>query len=492
MYQVLYFLWGTDWHIAIKISGYILIGLTFAGVAGTILLENRNPVKVMAYIMLLAFVPVLGLIVYYYLGRDLRKRRRFTLKGSKDETLMLRYWESQRKEIELMQLQLRHLVASKQELSAMLLNTRHSILSQNNRVKLLLNGEEKFPAVISALQAAKHHIHLEYYIFTADEIGNAVAEVLVQKLQEGVEVRFIYDDLGSDKIGSIPQLLRDYGAEVFAFSPVLVNFYLNANYRNHRKIIIIDGEVGFTGGINIDDRYLNNGKHAIFWRDTHLQIVGDAVNILQLQFLMSYRYCSKQTFPFGPPYFHRSHLKEHCFIDIVASGPDSDFPMVMQSMLMAFNLARRSIRISNPYFIPNEQILTALQMAALAGKNVELLIPAKGDSFFVQHAMQSYIKPMLDAGVKVYFYEKGFIHAKTIVVDDNLAIVGTVNMDNRSFYLNSELSVVIYDRLTVHKLHNAFEHDLQNAVQIDRRSWRNRSLWQRFVDALCRLLTPLL
>ncbi|WPQ64238.1 cardiolipin synthase [Chitinophaga sancti] len=492
MYQVLYFLWGTNWHIAIKIIGYVLISLSFIGVVGTILLENRNPVKALSYIMLLVFVPILGLIVYYYLGRDLRKRRRFTLKGSKDETLMLRYWESQRREIEHMQLALRHSVSSKQEISAMLLNTRNSVLSQNNKVQILLNGEEKFPAVMKALREAKHHIHMEYYIFAADDVGNEVADILIEKLKEGIEVRFVYDDLGCSDIGDIPDLLEEHGAEVFKFSPVLINFYLNANYRNHRKIIVIDGNIGFTGGINMDDRYLNNGKHPVFWRDTHLQLEGDVVNLLQLQFMMSYRYCSKNTFPFSDPYFHRSHIKEHCFADIVASGPDSDFPMSMQTILMAINVARRSIRISNPYFIPNDQILSALQMAALAGKNVELIIPSRGDSFFVQHAAQSYVKPMLDAGAKVYFYQKGFIHAKTIVIDDNLAIVGTVNLDNRSFYLNSEIAVVVYDRPVVHKLNAAFEQDLQDAVQIERRTWKNRSIWQRFIDAVCRLFTPLL
>lgn len=492
MYQIFYLLWGTDWHIAFKVTGYVLITLTFIGVVGTILLENRNPIKALAYIMLLVFVPVLGLIVYYYLGRDLRKRRRFTLKGSKDATLMLRYFESQREEIELSQLQLRHSVASKQEISAMLLNTRHSVLSQNNRVDVLLNGEEKFPAVMDALRTAKNHIHIEYYIFAADDVGNAIAEILVEKLKEGIEVRFIYDDLGCDHIGDIPDLLEEHGAEVYKFSPVLINFYLNANYRNHRKIIVIDGAVGFTGGINMDDRYLNNGKHEVFWRDTHLRLEGDVVNLLQLQFLMSYRYCSKKVFNFDSPYFYRSEIKDKCFVDLVASGPDSDFPMTMQTILMAINVARRSIRISNPYFIPNEQILTALQMAAQSGKNVELLLPFRGDSFFVQHAAQSYIKPMLDAGVKVYFYEKGFIHAKTMVIDDNLAIVGTVNLDNRSFYLNSEIAVVVYDKPTVKKLQESFKQDLQDAMLIDKRTWKNRSIWQKFIDAVCRLLTPLL
>lgn len=492
MTTILDFLSDANWHVVVKIFGYILLILTFGGVIGTILLENRNPVKAMAYILLLVFLPIVGLIVYYYLGRDLRKKRRFTLKGSKDETLMLRFFENKRPEIEEMQVALRRQVASKQEISAMLLNTLHSLLTKHNRIRVLVNGEQKFPAVMQALREAQHHIHIEYYVFVADDAGNEVAGILLEKLKEGVEVRFIYDDLGSDNIGDIPEQLEEHGAEVYAFSPVLVDFYLNANYRNHRKIIVIDGKTAFTGGINIDDRYLNNGKHELFWRDTHLMLEGDVVNQLQLQFMMSYRYCSGKTFPFAYPYFQKSTIQESCFADIVASGPDSPWPMAMQCILMAINLARRRIRISNPYFIPNEQILSALQMAALAGKDVELLLPSRGDSFFVQHAAQSFLKPLLDAGVKVYFYQKGFIHAKTVIIDDNLGIAGTINMDNRSFYLNFEIAVIIYDREVVRELNNVFERDLEDAEHITRRSWKNRSLAEQFIDAVCRLFTPLL
>jgi len=492
VFTVLSLLKETNWHLVIKIISIVLVLLSFIGVVGTILLENRNPIKAMAYILLLIFVPLLGLIVYYYLGRDLRKRKRFTLKGTRDETLMLRYWENKRPEIEEMQVELRQLVASKQEVSAMLLNTMHSLLTKNNRAKVLINGEQKFPAVMEALRNATHHIHMEYYIFAVDSIGNAVINILIEKLKAGVEVRFIYDDLGCDHMGPIAERLKEHGAEVYAFAPVLVDFYLNANYRDHRKIIVIDGKIGFTGGINIDERYINNGHNEVYWRDTHLQLEGDVVNQLQLQFMMSYRYCSKETFPFAFPYFRRADFTANCFTDIVASGPDSQWPMAMQSILMAINVARRRIRISNPYFIPNEQLLSALQMAALAGKDVELLLPKRGDSFFVQHAAQSFIKPMLDAGVKIYFYEKGFIHAKTMIIDDNLAIVGTVNLDNRSFYLNFEIAIIMYDRLVVKDLLDAFEKDLEDATLITRRSWKNRSLFEKFIDAVCRLLTPLL
>nr|WP_246485069.1 cardiolipin synthase [Chitinophaga qingshengii] len=467
--------------------------MTFAGVVFTILLENRNPIKAVAYILLLIFIPIVGLVVYYYLGRDLRKRRRFTLKGSRDEVLFAKYWQSQRAEIEHMQLELRHLVGNKQELSAMLLNTRQSILTKNNRVKLLINGEEKFPEVMAALRAAKHHIHIEYYMITADDVGNEVTQILVEKLNQGVQVRFLYDDMGSDKIKHIPKILKENGASVYPFSPVLMGLYMNANYRNHRKIIVIDGTVGFVGGINLDDRYINNGKHDLFWRDTHLKIEGDAVNLLQLQFLMSYRYCSKEVFPFESPFFGRSApLSGTSFTDIVASGPDSEWPMAMGCILMAINIAKRRIRITNPYFVPTEELATALQMAALAGKDVQLMLPLKGDSFIVQHAALSYMKPLLAAGVKVFFYTRGFIHAKTMVIDDNLAWVSSVNFDTRSFYLNCEIGVLVYDKEVAAKLDRAFDEDLLYALPVQETRWNKRNLAKRFMDSVCRLLTPLL
>ncbi|MFB6455998.1 cardiolipin synthase [Chitinophaga sp. Hz27] len=492
MQQLYSFIYGIDWHPYMKVGSTILVTLTLIGVVITILMENRNPVKAIAYIMLLVFVPVLGLIIYYYLGRDYRKKRRFTLKGTKDEVLFESYMQMQRAELEQMQIELRQLQGKKQEISAMLLNTRQSILTKNNEVKILVNGEEKFPEVFNALRNAKHHIHIEYYIVTNDDIGKELLNILLEKINQGVQVRFIYDDMGSNHISKIPQLLKDHGAEVYAFAPVRINFYVNANYRNHRKIIVVDGTTGFVGGINLDDRYLNNGKHELFWRDTHLKIVGDAVNILQLQFLMSYRYCSKKVFPFATPYFQRSACVGNCFTDIVASAPDSEWPMAMNAMVLAINVAQRRIRITNPYFIPTDQVLSALQIAALAGKDVELLLPYRGDSFIVQHAALSYMKPLLEAGVKVYFYTRGFIHAKTMVIDDNLSWISSVNLDNRSFYLNCEIGVMMYDEETAKKLNRIFDEDLLYAAPVQETRWNKRNPLKRFMDSACRLLAPLL
>ncbi|SCB94055.1 cardiolipin synthase [Chitinophaga costaii] len=493
MYYLFQYFSSTGWPAYVKIISIVLMILTTIGIAGSIVLENRNPIKALAYILLLVYLPIAGMIVYYYLGRDLKKKKLFTLKGSKDEALYAGFWELQRSRIEQRQIALRLLEGEKQEVSAMLLNTRQSMVTKHNRVQLLINGERKIPVVLEALKAATHHIHIEYYMITNDSVGQAVTDVLLEKLKEGIEVRVIYDDLGSSRIGDIPKRLRAAGAEVYAFSPVLINFYLNANYRDHRKVIVIDGKVGFIGGINLDERYVNNGKHTTYWRDTHLKIEGESMNLLQLQFLLSYRYCSKKTFHLGDPYFGMPHHVTHtCFTDIVTSGPDSEWPAVLQSMLMALQVARRRIRITNPYLIPNDQLMTALQIAALAGKQVEILIPARGDSFFVQHATYSFLKPLMEAGVVIYFYEQGFIHAKTMVIDDNLAWVGSANLDNRSFFLNFEIACLLYDKDLAQQLNDTFEDDLKYATLVSGERFYNRTIWKRFIDGCCRLLAPLL
>lgn len=493
VYYLYQFFSNSGWPAYVKIISIVLMVLTTVGIAGSIVLENRNPIKAIAYILLLVYLPIAGMIVYYYLGRDLRKKKLFTLKGSKDEALYAGFWELQRSRLEQRQIALRLLEGEKQEVSAMLLNTRQSLVTKHNRVQLLINGEQKIPMLLDALKEATHHIHIEYYMITNDSVGQAITDVLLEKLQEGVEVRVIYDDLGSSDIGDIPKRLKAMGAEVYAFSPVMINFYLNANYRDHRKIVVIDGKTGFVGGINLDERYVNDGNQTTYWRDTALKIEGESVNLLQLQFLLSYRYCCKKTFTLGEPYFGVPHHVMHtCFTDIVTSGPDSEWPAVLQSMLMALQVARRRIRITNPYLIPNDQLMGALQIAALAGKEVEILIPAKGDSFFVQHAAYSFLKPLMEAGVKIYFYSRGFIHAKTMVVDDNLAWIGSANMDSRSFFLNFEIAALIYDKELAGQLNDAFEHDLQYASRVSEERFFNRNVWKRFIDGCCRLLAPLL
>ena len=365
-------------------------------------------------------------------------------------------------------------------------------MTGNNEVSLLLNGENKFPQVIAELEAAQHHIHIEYYIFENDGIGNQIKEILIKKAAAGVKVRFIYDDFGSRGIrkGFVRELVEG-GVEAFPFYKIwFIALSNRTNYRNHRKIIVIDGCTGFVGGINVSDRYINPVKP--FWRDTHVMIKGPGVYYLQYLFICDWNFCCGKKLPVVPEYFCSTKTKSKAIVQIAASGPDSDTPIIMYALLQTISLAKEELLITSPYFIPGETILDALCAAAMSGVKIKLLVPFKSDSALVNAAARSYYNEILEAGVEVYLYKKGFVHAKTVVADGQLAIVGTANMDHRSFELNFEVNAMIYDAPLAQQLKRAFEDDLKHAVKINSRDWGKRTLFKQLPEKLCRLFSPLL
>lgn len=470
-----------------------LISLTYIGIIVTILLENRNPVKSLAYIMVLVFIPGLGLIIYYLFGRDLRKQQIFKKKAFTDkeisENYTDKYIEHSKKVLSNMESKIGNLSQPFRQLALQ----NRSLVHGGNKVRLLNNGEEKFPALFKDLMLAKHHIHIEYYIFTKDDVGNKVTDILLRKLNEGVEVRVILDGQGSRKKKDIPEILKNKGAEVYSFMPVRFSSLAQANYRNHRKIVVIDGEIGYVGGINMDERYWNTGKHKLYWRDTHLKIEGTAVKELQFQFFQSLSFVAKKQFELDLKYFPESQSDiGNAVVSMIASGPASPFPYNMEVLVSAILQARKNVRIVNPYFIPSSQILSAMGIAAASGVKVELIIPKNPDNFIVGHSSFSYLKPLLKRGVHIYLYEKGFIHSKTLTVDDEIAFIGTVNMDIRSFYINFEIAAIVKDSTLCREMSVSFEKDKLNSVKIDKEQWMQRSIWNRSLDSVCRLLTPLL
>lgn len=471
----------------------IPLGLAYIGVIATILLENRNPSKSVAYILILVFLPGVGLIVYFFFGRDMRKKKIFSRKAFKEVEMageyLQKYFEASGVQLVSMEQQIGDLVQP----FRLLYQQRQSFVHTGNKVTLLTNGEEKFPALFEALEKAQHHIHIEYYIFSRDDVGERITEILIRKAAAGVKVRLIIDDSGSNRIKDIPKRLRKAGVEVYVFMPVHFASLAQANYRDHRKIVIVDGLLGFVGGINMDDRYLNNGKHPLYWRDTHLMIEGPGVKGLQFQFFLCLGFVSKQQYELEPVYFpDGKYYPGGANISIAASGPDSAYPYNMEVLLSAISQAKKSIKIVNPYFIPSDQVLTALQMAVAAGVEVELIIPGKSDSYIVQHSSFSYISPLIARGVKVYLYEKGFVHAKTMVVDGEIAFIGTVNMDIRSFYINFEIAAIIQDKALCGQMMQHFADDIGHSRLIDAAAWANRPRLHKFTDSVCRLLTPLL
>ena len=486
--------WQAIWDF-IKEWYWIPVTLLYADIIITIVSENRNPSKSLAYILVLVFLPVVGLVVYYFVGRKpLFKKKAFKEKQLIDREKMRHYYQ------QLAPIMEERLQLLEEDIGDMAFPFRYlyyqdqSLISTGNAVTLLINGEEKFPALFKALEKATSHIHIEYYIFTADDVGNRITDMLLKKHREGVAVRVIADDVGSNAMKSIPRRLREAGIPLLKTLPVAFTSLANSNYRNHRKLVIVDGEIGFIGGINLDDRYWNNGKHKRYWRDTAVQIEGPAVQLLEVQFLLSWAFSGgKEDFGESEKDLTKNRQqKGNAIVAIAASGPSAAVPYVMETILLALSQARKSIRICTPYFIPPDQLTSALVIAATQGIEVELILPKQSDSFIVQHASFSFIKPLLQRGVRVYLYKKGFMHAKTISIDGSLAFVGTVNMDTRSFFLNFEVTSVIYESRFCKALENSFEQDKQPSQLLTLAQWRSRSVVQRGFDSVCRLVAPLL
>ena len=467
---------------------YIAIGLLIL----SILLDNRNPSKTAGYILILVFLPILGLIIYLYFGQDYRKRKMFNRKSYAD-SIVIEDWgnEYQRQFEENMALAENHDKGIFQV--AKMLQKNYTALSQNNSIKILKNGEEKFADLFKALKNASHHIHIEYYIIEDDPLVADLLKILKEKAKLGVEVRMIYDDVGSSDLSRkfIKDIIKS-GIEIHPFMQVRFPYFTStANYRDHRKIIVIDGITGYVGGINLSARYLNNGTVSK-WRDTHLRIDGDSVRQLQIQFMLMWKFVAKKKLPITISYYPEVPTYRNISLQIAVSGPDSDWASIMLAFFKAISVARNYIYITTPYFIPNDQILTAIQSAALSGVEVKLLIPKKSDSVIVQAAMMSYVKELLLAGARVFLYNSGFIHAKTIVMDDSLSTVGTANMDYRSFNINFEVNAFIYDREIACELKQQFNDDLTHADELFLSRWEKRPLTKRLLESSARLLAPIL
>jgi cardiolipin synthase A/B len=480
-------------------SGNFIIGFIYLVILVTICLriiyETRSTNKALAYLLFCIFIPLIGIIFYLVFGINYWRKKLYDKKMSGDEKILaqLKTDISQYADESVEHQQLAD--ADNIELATMLIKDLHSPLTRKNSVKLLVNGEQKFPEVMQVLQQAKHHIHLEYYIYEQDEIGSSIIELLIQKAREGVEVRFIYDDFGSPSIKKkIERRMREAGVQVHPFHKV--HFYLLANrinFRNHRKIIVVDGQTAFVGGINVGDKYINNKKDQLFWRDTHLRIDGPGVYYLQYLFISDWNFCCPESLKPDELHFAPNKIsKEDTYVQMAASGPDSREPAVLFSILQAIYLARQELLITTPYFIPGDSILEALRIAALSGLSVKLLVPGICDSKFVNAASKSNYNDLLQAGVEIYLYQKGFVHTKTLVADGKLSIIGTANMDHRSFELNFEVNAIIYDRKFAGQMRTVFFDDLKYTEKIDPERWYKRSVYEQFPEKIARLFSPIM
>ena len=473
---------------------YILI--VFA-VCITILVNTETPSKALGYLLLVISFPVIGIILYFSVGLNYRKKELYRKKLEIDNQ------EFPKLEQKAATLSNNTLLRNKEKIGDFFqlasFSKNKSFTSDNNNATLLVNGELKFPEVIESIRNAKHHIHIQYYIYENDEIGNQLAQALIEKAKEGVKVRFIYDDFGSRNIRkNIVKQLREAGVEAYPFYKINLIFLANRmNYRNHRKIVVIDGDIGYVGGINVADNYINNGKdkEKLFWRDTHLKITGISVINLQFTFLTDWNFCANQKLPFSNDYFpmeNKTKVYGNHLIQFVSSGPDSKYPKIKYTLIQAILTAKHEICITSPYFIPDKSFLDAIIIAALSGVNVKLLAPSKSDSFIVNTTTQSYFQELLDAGVEIYTYNKGFVHAKTMVCDRKVAIVGTANLDNRSFDLNFEINAIVYDEAIATELQKEFENDLTSSSKIISENWINRPWYMKLTEKILHLFSSLM
>jgi cardiolipin synthase len=486
-----------NWIVVLDIL-YIFILIV---VCLRIIFDTTSTNKTLAYLLLVIFIPVAGILFYFSFGTNYRKRRIYSKKLVEDDALGRRLIEEVISKTELnLQRDMREIGEAK-SLVKLLLKDSLSPLTTGNAVKILKNGEGKFYEVFKALEGAKHHIHIEYYIYDNDVIGNEIKEVLIRKAKQGVKVRFIYDAFGSRSIRKrFTRDLRDAGVEAVPFNRIRFILLANPiNYRNHRKIIVVDGNCGFVGGINISDRYINdpryNGKKKtrLYWRDTHMRIDGPGVQYLQYLFFCDWNFCAKQQLRPDQLYFDtRNNPNGDEHVQIAASGPDSPTSTIMLSLVKAINLAKKEILLVTPYFIPGETILNALKVASLGGVTVKIIAPGISDSKFVNAAAWSYYDDMLSAGVEIYLYRKGFIHVKTLVVDDLISIVGTANMDLRSFDVNFEVNAIVYSRRVAGEMRETFLDDMKDSEKIQPEIWRKRPMFKQFPERVARLLSPLL
>lgn len=463
-----------------------------------IIYDTESYSKTLAYLLFVVLVPILGIVFYLSFGINYRKRKMYTKKLISDEALSEQLKDQVLAYSKSIYMSAKTSLKDYKKLINMITTDTLSSISGNNQVKILFNGEKMFPEAIKSLKKAKHHIHIEYYIFEDDEIGNQIVDILIEKAKEGVEVRFIFDDFGSRPVrGKMLRRLRAAGVKAFPFHRVIFIYFANRiNYRNHRKIIIIDGKEAFVGGINVSDKYINypDAPH-MYWRDTHLQIKGQAAYFLQHIFMCDWNFCANDTLVPTLDYFPDPESFEtidNKIVQIVASGPDSPVPTILYSILQAINLAKEEILITTPYFIPGESVMDALIVAALGDVKVKLLVPGISDSKFVNAAARSYYRDLLKAGVEIYIYQKGFVHAKTLAVDGKMAIVGTANMDYRSFDLNFEVNAIVYDEEIATELSTAFYEDIKDADTIDPEQWFNRSKRSKLIEKTVRLVSPLL
>jgi cardiolipin synthase len=459
-----------------------------------IFLERKDPTATLAWVLVLLIFPGFGFLLYLLLAQNFSRKQLFIMKVYAKKTFG-DYIKVQKELFSTGGLVFNDKnIENYKDLIKMNLFYYGFSYTQNNEIVIYTDGERKFQELFNSIENAKDHIHMEYYIIRNDDLGNKLLNLLSKKAKEGVEVRLLYDSVGGRQISKDKiEKLKNSGVKVAVFFSSTIPFVnFKINYRNHRKIVVIDGIVGFVGGFNVGNEYMGLNNKIGYWRDTHLKISGDAVIDLQTRFFLDWSHASKQELMFLPKYFPDNRIQGKVGIQIISSGPDKSDEVIKSNYVKMINSAKKSILIQTPYFIPDASVFEAIKIAAASGVDVRIMIPCKPDHPFVYWATYWYCGGLLKYGVKVYIYEYGFLHAKTLVIDGTVASVGTANFDVRSFKLNFECNAIIYDTKTSQMLYDIFTDDLNYSMELTRELYLERGILIRFKESVCRLLAPLL
>ncbi|MGL4914415.1 MAG: cardiolipin synthase [Romboutsia sp.] len=495
-----------------SVGGFLFLSyLIISYIAGaiismSIILENRDPARTVTWLLIFILLPGIGLVIYAVFGRNIRKRKLFKTQELANDIKEEKLFQNLEEIKELVNLEQDCINGSKilkdddeeyakKRVISLLLNTGMFPFTSNNKIDVYIDGNQKFDNLLKDIKEAKEHIHLEYFIIKDSEIGRKIKELLIKKAKEGIKVRILYDDVGCWRFWFHRKFfneMKENDIEIMPFLPAkfpIIGGKLN--YRNHRKIVVIDGKIGYTGGINIGDEYVGKNKKFGYWRDTHIRIEGTSVYMLQMIFLIDWYYTTRDIIMIKK-YFPKM---DHCgdsMVQVVASGPDSDWEAIHYAYFSAICQAKKNIYIETPYFIPDESILRALKSAALSGVEVKIIFPKIADHKIVNSASYSYFDDILRSGGKVYLYTKGFIHSKIVIIDDKIASTGSANMDLRSFMLNFEINAFIYDKEVVKIMTEDFFEDLKNSEEIKNTDFGSRKMMKKVKESIARLFSPIL
>lgn len=471
---------------------YVLYILFITGLIINLLLSGVRPTKTLAWIMVVVFIPVFGVILYFSLGRNRRKNKFFKLSRTHEIEKYLRTVQHYYDVVD--QHHSDPAVVQNIDLVRLIIKNSSFLPSKGNNVDILIDGHATFHAIFEALEKAESFIHIQYYIFENGELADRIAELCKRKVKEQVEVRIIYDGVGSRHLAkSYIADLQDAGVKVHGFLPLHIwASTIWINYRNHRKIIVVDGKVGFVGGINISDKYIKGDPVLGKWHDHHLRIEGPAVDSLHAVFAIDWTFVTGQEGLLKAPYFNNQKEIGDKTVQIVFSGPDSDFAAVRQQYFKMINDAKKYIYLSNSYLIPGQSIIEALQTAALSGCDVRIMLPEKSDSAVVKWSIRSYFEVLLEAGVRIYLFQDGFLHNKTIVSDDEIVSVGTANLDIRSFEQNFEVNALVYNGPFAMEMKEAFLNDCEKSIEINLDQYRMRPIDDRLKEGLAKIWSPIL